>query len=173
MSLCPRGYFTALESYYPFPTYQALAHAKKICNGELPDINGIKKISNNNYISVKVPNVEGFTRRHAEGWINVCNNTPCVKDTSNPRCRPQYKYDNKTHTLASDADLDTICNVNIRRFVNIDILYSSLLKGGVVPFGQVVYKNKSIGILDTDKHFHICKPSTPLTTVNTIELQSS
>ncbi len=169
MSICPRGYFAALKSYYPFPTYQALDHARKVCAGELQDAEGIRKVSVDNYINVKVPDIDGFTRRHAEGWINVCTGTPCVLK-QDPRCRPQHKYDEKTGELASEADHDMLCNVNTRHVPILDDLYHSLLEGGVVPFGQVLHKGKCIGIMNTDKHFHICLPSAPLPGVNTIEL---
>ena len=163
MSVCPRGYFSALKSYYPFPTYQALTHAKKVCAGELPDLDGVLKVSNDNYISVKVPDINGFTRRHAEDWIDVCTKRPCARDTIDPHCRPLYKY-------KGDLEVNTVCDVNKKRFSNIETLYRALLEGGIVPFGQVVHNGKSIGILDTDKHFHICKPSLLLKDVNTIDI---
>jgi hypothetical protein len=158
MSVCPRGYFSALKMYYPFPTYEAMRYARDICDGKRPDLDGVQKVSNNNYISVKVPDINGFTRRHAERWVNVCYGAPCTLGEDDSRSQSQYDGRKKL----SDA--------NKKRLSDITVLYRELLRGGILPFGQVLHNGKAIGILDTDRHFHICRPSVPLTEVNIVEL---
>ena len=161
-AICPRGYHSALKYYYPFPTYQALEYARSVCRGEKPDWEGHQEVSQNNYLDIRLPDLNGFTKAHAERWIDVCNGLPC--DKRSKRCRP----------IGLSVDIDTICadakGRSRSEYPTATKLYNNLHKAGITPFGQVIYSDKAIGILDTDHKFHISRPSAQLQNVNTIRL---
>jgi hypothetical protein len=164
MSICPRGYLSSRKYFYPFPTKQALEYAQKVCQGEAPDHTGLVKISKHNYLDFEIHDVNGFSRRHAEAWINVCTGHKCL-DHDLKTCHPSKRIDSKTSmtiTEMSKKQLHDLCSNYRTDYPDITVLMNKIHRAGFIPSKQLIHDGQTIGILDMDGQLHISQPSPPL-----------
>jgi hypothetical protein len=173
MSICQRGYATARKYYYPFPSYEAMDHAHKVCQGEEPDYTGLKEKSKYNNLDIKINDINGFSRRHAEAWIDVCTMNKCL-DYRSSTCHPSKRIDPKTSmtiTEMSPEHIKDLCENYRPSYPDINTLLKKLHRSGFVPSKQITYDGQSIGILDTNNHLHISQPSAPIDSLTRVQLQ--
>lgn len=177
MSICPRGYASAKKYYYPFPSEQAMMYARDVCSGKVSDWTGIKKASPayHNYIKPKlIKDINGFNRRHAEQWVNVCTKQPCGPEAVSDKrtCRPSVRLDaNTTLTVnqMSDKLIDDLCRNYRPDYLDIGALVNKLQRNGLHPVSQTLHSGQSIGIIDKYGQYHISRPSKPLPELDIVE----
>lgn len=152
-----------------------MEYARKVCQGEAPDLNGITKKSPypRNYMLPHVPQVNGFTRRHAEQWVNVCTGAPCRYGKTHWKCRPSNRIDSDTiytiHQMTEDQ-IDELCRGYRENYPDAKGVQLKLLSNGLVPDTQVLLDGEVIGMTDTVDQFHIVKPSPPLDGLKSVAL---
>lgn len=174
-AVCPRGYNAARATYKSFPTVAAMKYARQVCAGEAYDHHGIKKKSpqSRNYILPYVSNVNGFTRRHAEQWVNVCTGVQCPYGKTHRNCRPSNRIDSDTiYTVRqmTEDQIDELCRGYHASYPDADGVQHKLLSHGLVPATQVLLNGEVVGITDTLGQFHIAKPSPLLKGLELVEL---
>jgi hypothetical protein len=160
--VCSRGYNAAKALHYPFPSTQALNYARQVCDGNIPDLMGIYKVNpDTNYITTQVSkHVNGFSRRQAEQWIDVCNKQRCDNDSKN--CRPSARIDDNTSLTIrqmSEQQIEELCSNYRPSYPNATELKLKLVNAGLKPIKQVTVTGQTIGIVDSQQLLHVCRPS--------------
>jgi hypothetical protein len=177
-SVCPRGYYAATKLFYPFPSAQAIEFAKNVCDGKVAGLDGIKKKSksSNNYMRVRmVGDINGFTRRHAEQWIDVCSKQKCMSGRTSRTCRPSNIIDDNTSLTINqmaEQQIDELCSRYRPSYPNAEELRLKLLRAGIVPTEQIVASTQTIGLADSNQQFHVSRPSEPLAGIDIVELNA-
>lgn len=179
-AICPRGYDSARKYYYPFPTEQSMEYAMQVCKGQKPDWTGLRQPSPSYSYFIKpkiTSSVNGFTRKHAEQWVNVCTGQPCPHLRS--ECRPTNRLltpigaiDTKVKTIRemSDREIDDLCRNYRPTYPDATELLKRMKRTGRQPAAQVVYKGETIGIRDLSGDLHVSQPSPPLDNIPIIKL---
>lgn len=68
LKLCPRGYCTAKLRFDVYPSAYANGYASQVCNGTIPDYDGITE----NSYDTKKTTKSNLRRWFNEHWVNVC-----------------------------------------------------------------------------------------------------
>lgn len=181
--ICPRGLATAKRYYDTFPHHQGLKTAGQICDGEIPDWTGHTEKSLK-FLSIKVPEMDGFERWHAEQWVDLCTGKMCdlkpefIKrgnkfDFMSTKCRPTQRIDDHTPKLVAEyekEEIDDICHGMKMQNLTITKLKTKLEQDGIYPFAQIIMDNKAIGLVDLEKNVYLSLPSDPLKDIHEIQM---